>query len=166
LTGWTTETAGAADRPGRRCRMPASQSLTPPRTASAAVCGEYTAMLACARRRMASWCGSERVMDLRPRKMKGSAHVGQSVWLVHGNWMTGVVTVGDDDGGLLGDGLLGDAGGQVVGEQDAGGHGAGAGVDVFLEEADVVPGAVGEFLGVAGVFVSDRIGRVSNDTGG
>ena len=40
MTGCTTVMVGAVGRLGMRLRMLASQSLTPPRTASAAVCGE------------------------------------------------------------------------------------------------------------------------------
>ena len=65
-----------------------------------------------------------------------------------GKVVVGVHTVAHDHRGLLLDGLLGDVESQVVGEQDAARDGARGGVDVFLEQAHVVPGAVGQLLGV------------------
>lgn len=61
-------------------------------------------------------------------------------------------TVADNDGNLLADGLFGDGGGQIVGEKDSGRDVAGS--NVFLQQADVVPGTVGEFLGVAECCIS------------
>jgi hypothetical protein len=86
------------------------------------------------------WCGSFRVMDLRPRKMKGSVEqVSRGARREESRRRT----VAHNDRHALGDGLLGDAEGQVVGEQHPLRNGARRRVDVFLEQADIVPGAVG-----------------------
>jgi hypothetical protein len=86
-------------------------------------------------------------MDLRPRKMKGSRHHVNSE---KRRMESCSRTVAHNDGDALEDGLLGDAKGQVVGEQHPLRDGARGRVDVFLEQADIVPGAVGQFLRVAG----------------
>lgn len=59
-------------------------------------------------------------------------------------------TVRDDDAGILADGLVGDSGCEIVGEQDDG-LGRGTRGDVVKEKAGIVPRAVGDFLGVAGL---------------
>jgi len=58
-------------------------------------------------------------------------------------------TVAHNNGCLLLDGLLGDADGEIIGEQDARWRSPGGRVDVFLEQAHVVPSAICEFLGVS-----------------
>jgi hypothetical protein len=97
---------------------------------------------------MMRWCGSFRVMDLRPRKMNGS--VEQVSRKTRREGVRGR-TVAHNDGHVFVDGFLGDAEGQVVGEQHPLRDTARGRVDVVLEQADIVPGAVGEFLGVADV---------------
>lgn len=62
----------------------------------------------------------------------------------------GKPTVGDDDARAAGDGLFGDSIGQIVGQEHLGlGGRLVRGLHVVEEEADVVPGPVGELLGEA-----------------
>lgn len=58
------------------------------------------------------------------------------------------LTVGDDHGGALGDGLLCDLGGEIVRQEDCG-RSLGGLLGVLEEEAYVVPGTVCQLLGVS-----------------
>lgn len=78
--------------------------------------------------------------------MKGSGVCQRGLQSMGLDWRR---TIAHNYGCLLLDGLLGDADGEVVGEQDPRGDGARSWLDVFLQQADVVPGAVGKLLGVA-----------------
>lgn len=110
-----------------------------------------TAMLCWASRKTMRWCGSFRLIDLSPRKMKGSESVSTHRFVTKHAVRP---TVAHNHRRPPPDGLFGDGDRQVIGKQDDGGDRAGAALDIFLEQAHVVPSSISELLGVAGVVLA------------